>query len=253
MIRVFEFSAFVVVALGLHLAAGFLDQTPGGDSGGDTGLAYVTLQGAPADIDQIIATWTKPPDHTVPDQTLQPPSAPADTPVPTLQIEPRPVSRAQVALAAPDYATPQMRTEPAPPAPPVKTKSAQKPAKPAAPTQRAAGSGKNGQAGTKGQTKALGKGQENKLIAQWGSKIRSRIERKKRAPRTANSGGRVHLRIKVAPSGHLQSAQITKSSGVAAYDKAALNAVKRSGRFAKAPKGLTKSSYSFRFSITFKR
>ena len=80
-----------------------------------------------------------------------------------------------------------------------------------------------------------------------------RESRNKRLPKGVKGKGTTHLRIRVSPTGQLVSAQITKSSGVAAFDQAALSAVKRSGRFAKAPKGLTKASYSFRFSIKFKR
>lgn len=119
--------------------------------------------------------------------------------------------------------------------------------------QKAAGAGGGRQAGQSGAQSAatLSKGQQARLISVWGGQIRARIDRAKRAPSGARLRGRVVLRLTVQPSGSISAVSIAKSSGHKALDQAAIGAVKRAGRFARAPKGLEKPNYTFTLPIAF--
>ena len=273
--RALEFSVFVGIAFALHVAVGFGAPETGGDAGGTGGEAFVTLQGSNAQIRQLVTEWTKQPEHQT--DVSQPPHSPEiETQSPALPVPaPELPLRAKEHIAAlpptPTTAAPQLdrqsaqpRPAPAPkpvqetrpePAPQPAPDPQAEPATPqaATPSQRAAGSGGTTQSGNSGKAKALGNGQDAKQVAQWGAKIRSQIERNKRLPRGVRGTGVTHVRIQVAPNGRLLSAKIIKSSGISAYDQAALGAVKRAGRFAKAPRSLTAKSYSFRFSLRFTR
>jgi protein TonB len=116
--------------------------------------------------------------------------------------------------------------------------------------QKAAGSGGGQVAGQKGADKAVSSGQRKSLMAKWGARIRSQVERRKRSP-AGGAKGTVVLRLKVARSGHLQSVSVRKSSGHSALDAAAIAAVKRVRKFPAAPKGLTDQSYGFSLPIKF--
>ena len=121
-------------------------------------------------------------------------------------------------------------------------------------TQRAAGSGGASQAGNAGsaQVRTGNAQQEAKLQAVWGAKIRSRIERRKRFPNgMRGQTGRVVMRITVGRDGTILGASIARSSGQAAFDQAAVQAVQRAGRLPSAPNGLTQSSYTFTLPMDF--
>lgn len=121
---------------------------------------------------------------------------------------------------------------------------------------KAAGSGNSpviGQPKRKQKSATLSKGQRNALLAKWGGKIKSRVRRYQRYPSGASGSGRVKLRVTVARNGRLAAVAVRGSSGNRAFDKAALKAVRRAGRFPKAPNGLTKAQYSFTLTLTFNR
>jgi protein TonB len=61
----------------------------------------------------------------------------------------------------------------------------------------------------------------------------------------------VVLRITVAANGTLVNYRVAKSSGVAAFDQAALKAVSRAGKFPKAPKGIGASQFTFNLPMSF--
>ncbi|MEP2758629.1 MAG: energy transducer TonB [Hyphomicrobiales bacterium] len=285
-----EALAFFAVAIALHIAVLARGPEEGGEAGGIGGEAFVTLAGTTNQIEQVLADWTKAPDHHVEiEQDLTPPVPEVpDTPTPpAFEAEIAPRAAVQIAALTPmeKPSLPEIDTAPAvrpepkpepkpdpktveetppPPAPPkavekkpepekkkTQKKKADKTTKASVAGQKAAGSGGTSNAGNAGKTTAIGKGQEQKLRAIWGSKVRSRIERSKRAPRGMRQKGIVGVRLTLSPSGHLQSVRVSKSSGVADYDQAAVAAVKRAGRFAKAPKKLTKASYGFTFRLTF--
>lgn len=177
-----------------------------------------------------------------PQADVQPPEAPKPEPKP----EPEPVKKPEP--------KPEVKSKPkAKPKPKSKAKASDqnRAASAGSATQKAAGTGGTNQAGNAGKSKvkALGKGKEAKLKSIWGSKIVTRIERRKKALRGVKAKGKTTLALRIAPSGQLLSVSVAKSSGVAALDEAAIAAVKRAGKFPKAPKGLTDKSYRFNIPI----
>jgi len=137
---------------------------------------------------------------------------------------------------------------PAPPAPQAPSESRK--------AETAAGTGTKDTAGSGGTAEAatLSQSAVNDLMATWGAKVRARIERRKQYPAGADGAvGTVTLALVVGRDGRLLSMDVSRSSGNAALDRAALKAVERAGRFPAAPKGLTESSYAFALSIGFKK
>jgi periplasmic protein TonB len=163
-----------------------------------------------------------------------PPTLPQAAPRTTLQTRPqaRPDSRAARADAA---ATAQTRPSPQP--------------VPRAATT-AAGTGAASARGTSGpaESASLTKAARQSLMAEWGGKIRNRIDRAK--PRGTGRGA-VTVLLTVSPAGALQSLGIAASSGQASLDQRALQAVRSAGPLPAAPAGLTEASYSFRLPIRF--
>ena len=200
-------------------------------------------------------------------------AAPSTPVVPVAAPMPEPASLASALPAALPTAEPpppmpepvaQKPSAPAPVAeappetkPETKTAKAEVPAKPAqktvakaaepaaapAPQPAAQSAAKSDPAASAGEAKAL--------KADWGSKVRARINRKVALP-TDSAPGTVKVRLEIAASGALLSVGIAQSSGQAALDAAALKAVKSAAPFARAPKGLSEPSYSFSLPITFK-
>lgn len=184
---------------------------------------------------------------------------------------PLPMAQApKLADAMPDTSPPPPPPPPKPPEPKPKPKPKPKPAQkqpnPAAKTepaqkaatnsraqnaQRAAGQGNRAAAGNQGaaEVATLSSAKRNSLLSQWGAKIRARIAR--RAPRGAGKGTAV-VRITVSGSGRLLSVGISKSSGNAKLDQQAVAAVRKAGRFPKAPSRLGISKHSFVLPITSK-
>ncbi|WP_163847408.1 cell envelope integrity protein TolA [Pseudooceanicola aestuarii] len=117
--------------------------------------------------------------------------------------------------------------------------------------RKSAGSGGASQAGDarSAGAKAASAAQTQQLMSAWGARIRARIESRKRHP--GGRGGRVVLRITVAPSGQVTGAGIAQSSGRTALDRAAITAVQRSGRMPAAPRGLGGGSQSFTLPMNF--
>ncbi|MCL4188853.1 MAG: TonB family protein, partial [Rhodobacteraceae bacterium] len=94
------------------------------------------------------------------------------------------------------------------------------------------------------------------LIARWGAGIRAAVERHKRYPdaaRRAGSEGRVALSLTVTRDGRLAALALATSSGDPALDAAALDAVRRAGRFPAAPQGLEGMSFPFTLTLAFRR
>jgi len=117
--------------------------------------------------------------------------------------------------------------------------------------QQSAGTGGSSRAGVAQQAapQRLGPAAEQRLVATWGAQIRSRIERRKTHP--GGRGGRVVVRLTVSRGGQITGAGIARSSGVAALDQAAMNAIRRAGRMPAAPAGLTQGAYSFNLPMDF--
>ncbi|NDR58421.1 energy transducer TonB family protein [Aliiruegeria sabulilitoris] len=136
---------------------------------------------------------------------------------------------------------------------------------PAVPEKRAAGASPPARAAGNAASKAGGNAQPSgaggvseaktrNLIARWGGGIRASIARQERYPSAAGwASGTATVALSVGRDGRLQSARIARSSGNAALDAAALDAVRRAAPFARAPRGLTDPQYSFSVPLRFTR
>ena len=156
-------------------------------------------------------------------------------------IKPKAAAPAPVAEAPPET-KPETKTAKAEvPAQPAQ--NAAEPAAAPAPQPAAQSAAKSDPAASAGEAKAL--------KADWGSKVRARINRKVALP-ADSAPSTVKVRLEIAASGALLAVGIAQSSGQAALDAAALKAVKSAAPFARAPKGLSEPSYSFSLPITFK-
>ncbi|MCC5970566.1 MAG: TonB family protein [Pararhodobacter sp.] len=171
---------------------------------------------------------------TLPDTSAPPPLPRADAPLrsphPPARPQPQPRREAQTTRATPPTAA-------APAAPPA---------------QRAAGTGSQGHEGQAGQARETSRAQVDTggLVAQWGGAIRSAVQRQQRHPAGMRSGGVVHLRLDVHSDGRLLAVAMHQSSGHAALDQAAVEAVRRA-RLPAAPQGLS-GSYQFNLPVRFR-
>lgn len=278
--RTAELTVFAGIATLIHVALFATAPGSGAQSSGAGGDALVSVQAADATIAEMVEAWQRPP-QTVPQletplpQPLTIPAAPA---VPRFELAQAPRAAAQIALARPAPAeTLEVDTTPPPPPPEEKPETVERPelqprprpkrarepqqARKAEQTtasragQRAAGSGGGAQAGQTGSSAAATAqtGQQAKLQAVWGAKIRSRIEHRKRFPSGASGSGRAVVRITVSRTGQLLNYRIAKSSGSAVFDQAALQAVARAGKFPSAPKKLGLSQLTFTLPMSFSK
>lgn len=279
-----EVTLFAGLAALIHVSLFASAPESGVQSSGAGGEAMVSIEAASATVAEMVKAWDRlPPRPQMENPELEHPLAPTEAPqMPEFELADAPRAAVLVALKEPeeadaveiDQSTPPPPPPPEPepdPEPEPEPKPRPKPApKPVAtpPTaqtsnqtsagraaQRAAGSGGGAQAGAAGgaSTATISAGQRAKLQSIWGAKIRSRIERRKRYPAGARGSGRVVLRITVAASGALVNYRVAKSSGVAAFDQAALKAVARAGKFPKAPKGIGASQFTFNLPMSFSK
>ncbi|KII16127.1 TonB family protein [Phaeobacter sp. S60] len=281
--RAAELTVFAGIATVIHVALFASAPKSGAEASGGGGDAMVSVQAASATVAEMVETWERPP-QTQPqiDTALTPPqTAPTAPVVPQFELAQAPSAARQIALAKP---TPddklQLDTTPPPPPPPPQKAEPQpdpdlrpraKPRTKQEPTpqtaqkakqtsagraaQRAVGSGGGAQAGQAGRAAAATAqaGQQAKLKSIWGAKIRARVERRKRYPSGARGNGKVIVRITVARNGQLISHRIARSSGNAALDQAALQAVARARKFPAAPKQLSLNQMTFNLPMTFSK
>ena len=106
--------------------------------------------------------------------------------------------------------------------------------------QKAATSATQSSAKTKATTQA-----GNAARSNYAGKVNRKITRVRR-PKTRDRGT-VKITFKIAPNGQLSTVRVSKSSGKASLDKAALDLVRRAAPFPKPPKGI-----NLVFSKTFK-
>lgn len=185
-------------------------------------------------------------------------SVPAALPIPALPAAEPPPPAPEPLAAAPAAPAPKPKPKPqkAKAAPAVKDSAKADPtpakAKPAQkPTQKAAAQAAPAPAAPAPSTAGISAGEAKALKADWGAKVRARINRKVALP-ADSTPGTVKVRLEIAASGKLLAVGIAQSSGQPALDAAALKAVKSAAPFARAPKGLGEPSYSFSLPITFK-
>ena len=278
----FEFTGFAGLALALHVAA-FQGLPEGSQSAGSGGDALVTVVSASASLSDMVAAWDRPPavDQHVPaalpsvspsgmDTPPMPapvpqmrPSAPLQPALPLPPAPDRPLS--DISSAQPDQPPvaqepPQATVRPKARPEPVPRQKAKASATAAAPSPQrahasppartAAGSGAASARGTSGpsDTATLTASARQSLLAEWGGKIRNRIDR----ARPQGSGrGTVTVLMTVRRDGVIQSVSIARSSGQPSLDQTALRTVQRAGPLPAAPTALTDPSYSFRLPVRF--
>lgn len=152
--------------------------------------------------------------------------------------------------AQPPVSSPRPLARPSPR--PQQAARPQPPSGAAAPAQRAAGAGAQGHEGLSGQARQTSRAEVDTggLLAQWGGAVRAAVQRQQRHPAGTRSGGTVMLRLDVHSDGHLLGVALQQSSGHAALDQAALDAVRRA-RLPAAPRGLN-GSYQFSLPVRFR-
>ncbi|WP_434289549.1 TonB family protein [Celeribacter sp. SCSIO 80788] len=273
--RVLTGTLFVSLALGAHLAVAavaLMDHSAGTAASGEGGEDLLSLQASNVALAAMVERWEEVPE-VAPDLPKVPePPKPVMEPleeIPELELAP-----SDMALPVPMQPVEQAEVfdAPEPPEAPEPPKPAPKPeAKPAPKAQqsqqaqqavqgtdrssqetRAAGAGGGQQAGEAraSQGAGLSAAKRQSALSSWGATIRSRIERRKRAPRGVGDGI-VTVSFRVSREGALLSVGVAKSSGNPVLDAAAVEAVKRVGRFPAAPAELTDASYPMSLPIRF--
>ncbi|MBC57307.1 MAG: hypothetical protein CL814_10265 [Confluentimicrobium sp.] len=259
--RIAEIALFLPVAAALHLAGfGLAGGARTGSEAGAQGAGgenLLTLAAAPPQISALVAAWDSPPEVSAAPAAVQPPPAaiaalPPVMPAPASDPPDRTGVAARPSLPTPDP-EPDIRTVETAPQP--RPEAPKKPAPPPeAPAKRAAGTGGGAQAGEAGAS--ANPGQQRALASSWAGQIQARVARVHRMPAAAlrlGLYGDVTVRITVARDGRLQSARVVKSAGLAVLDQAALQSVRRAGRFPPAPEGLTRPAMSFDVPLAFER
>ncbi|TDX33768.1 TonB family protein [Rhodovulum visakhapatnamense] len=277
MTRAGELLAFMPLALALHVGAFALARPPmggvAGAAGGPGGDALVTLAAAPASYARLAEDWTEAP---APDTDLadlpapepEPESVPradpdpapdrAAMPVPALPTlsEPRPEADLPVPSSPPERREPDPASALRPesrPEPPARTARSAAPPSEARAAQVARGRSEAAEAGAgaTGGAPTLTPARASALQAEWGARIRARVDRSHRYPRGTRASGRALIELVLARDGRLVSARLVQSAGDPRLDAAALAAVRRAGRFPPAPRGLEAARYSFTLPLRF--
>ncbi len=214
---------------------------------------------APASSTPAVVVPDRP---SLPD-TANPPAPeetpPAVLPAPSTSASLQPVAPKAVPRPNPQSVpqarpTPPTKPELLPPEAATLPKADTRPSKPQ-PKARAQGKPKNvpSSNGSEGAQSAAAtqSAQSTALQAQWGAQIQRKVRRNVFYPRGAAGSGTARVALTVDQNGRLRSLQLIGSSGVTAFDEAAMRAVKRAGRFPRAPSGLDASSYRFTMGLNF--
>jgi periplasmic protein TonB len=268
--RVAEIATFLGLSAAVHagVMAGFSDGQAGSQAMGQGGADRITLAAAPDSMAALAARWARPPQPVTTPAALAAPMMPSPVAPSLPSLEPAPQ-----ALSMP--AAPAMPGPEAPPLAPAMTDSAPPPPSPKALAQSprplvrpdvanapasapqaarlAQGQGGGQTSGTAPaaapESPALNQAQRQSLVAAWGGQIMARIERAR--PRV-NASGQVTLSLRIGRDGTLSALGVARSSGNAALDAAAMDAVRRAGRFPAAPDALREASYGFTLPIRFR-
>lgn len=179
-----------------------------------------------------------------------------DTPAPAPRVEAPP--DAQTALAP---TQPMAERAPQEPLAATDLRASVRPrARPAALAQavavRAEGSGTAPVAGAgraTTETVGLSSATRRALEAEWAATITQRIQRAQRYPRGRHGEGQVQVAMVIARTGRLEQVRVVTSSGSAALDAAALDAVRSAAPFPAAPGALDKARYPARQWLAFRR
>lgn len=231
--------------------------------GGPRVVAPATMPDAPPLAPDMQAAAAPPPQQPaapLPPEDVVEASAPQAAPAPRRRPDAiKPVAR--------------QRTTPAPvkpePAPQSQTAEAPTPTEPAATEPAAAEPGEgavdqvaSAAAGIGGESLAgdagavenggIDEGALRDALREWGQAIHARVERKKKAPRTARRSGTVALLLTVARSGALTEVRVAKGSGSARLDRAGVQAAQRAAPFKAAPGEVRDDTYQFQINIIFR-
>ncbi|WP_143530023.1 energy transducer TonB family protein, partial [Salibaculum halophilum] len=123
---------------------------------------------------------------------------------------------------------------------------------PAQPEQAAAGHDTGTTAGPDAAPASQGANADatRQLMAQWGSGVHRAIARRKAYPHGTRASGTARIRLTLTGDGQLAALGVASSSGDAALDRAALDAV-RAARYPAAPKALGAGPHSFTVPLSF--
>lgn len=251
------------LSLAAHLAvfAQFGAEAPGG--AGEGGMALATVQAASPQIAALVDDWERPPETALPVSQPAPPEGETTPPeiagldaqmarltAPLPMVLPEATERPEIDRQT---APPRAQAPLASPRPPARAEPARAAA--AQPAQRAAGSGARATTGVAAQSAvpARAQGSDASQLATWSAAIQSRIARQQRYPRGDHGEGRVRVRMVIERSGALSEVGIAQSSGRAALDRAAVQAVRRAAPFPPAPEGLGEDWYRVAQWMAFRR
>ena len=197
----------------------------------------------PAPLPQRRAPSAQRPEAVTAPQPPAPDTAPASQTRPVLQSE-RPRARPEPQRATASPPRPQEQSREVRPAP----------SSPSSPSVRAQGSGSGQASGQSGaaDVSTLSAAQQASAMQRWGARIHRSIQRAQRYPRSARrAAGTAVVALTLTPGGQLRGARLVRSSGNATLDQAALQAVRRVGRYPSAPDGLSASAYPFQLPVRF--
>jgi protein TonB len=118
--------------------------------------------------------------------------------------------------------------------------------------------------GVEGATASASTGKKGKFAQAFGNaaesnykgKVRSRVQRYFRYPKSANRAGlsgTVTVSFTVSASGGVSAVRIAKGSGSPVLDEAAISAVQKAEPFPKIPEGANRSSWPFVIALQFGR
>lgn len=244
-----EFLGFTAVAAVVHVAV-FAASAPDGQAAGGSGGEHAVTQPAPlaaadAALSALVGQWDRPVHVVEPSEDIAL-FSPSDIPG-ILPEQPSPAPRVLQDMVMPQADDPEKSVTASPQTPALfdmpedrvtpRPQARPEPRQPSAPpATRAAGAAASSQQGSGTADVSSGDAHQASLMAQWGGAIRGAVQRQQRTPRT-RVRGTVHLRLQITAQGQLADVQIQQSSGQAALDSAAVQAVQRA-RFPQAPSGI---------------
>lgn len=89
--------------------------------------------------------------------------------------------------------------------------------------------------------------------ARWQSRVNAHLNRYKRFPSGARSQGTVGVRFTIDPSGRVLAASVSRTSGDAALDQAAVDLVRRASPVPAPPPAIAKSRMTLSVPIRYSR
>jgi protein TonB len=159
-----------------------------------------------------------------------------------------PTARPEPPEPAPRQARQQPRSQPAPAREPAAEASArQRPAASEAARPRAT---ESGEARAPAPSEARG---AEVSPSRWQSRLNAHLNRFKRFPRGARSGGTVSVRFTIDPSGQVLAASVASSSGDAALDQAAVDMVRRASPVPAPPPSIAQARMNLALPVRFDR